>query len=260
MKRIYKILASCLLISISLSHAADSSDMNKSNNPLTPMLGLNFQDYLTSSLYGSDKTSNSFFLRGVLPHKTGGVPQLMRATLPYLSVPDQDDDHVHGIGDVNIFDIFLLEPKNGVQFGVGPYFILPTASKTETGADMWQAGLSGTIIKPGDWGMLGALLTYQHSFAGPSENPTQNLATLQPFFIYNLPKAFYVRSSGVMNFNWANGKYYVPIGAGAGKIWKTKKGTVVNVFVEPQWTVLHEGDGQPQYQTFVGVNFQFPME
>jgi len=40
--------------------------------------------------------------------------------------------------------------------------------------------------------------------------------------------------------------YYVPAGR-----------TVFNVFVEPQFTVLSHGPGQPELQIFVGFNTQF---
>jgi hypothetical protein len=33
----------------------------------------------------------------------------------------------------------------------------------------------------------------------------------------------------------------------------------VNVFAEPQWTVAHDGAGQPKFQVFAGVNLQFPI-
>ena len=222
------------------------------------MLGINLQDYVTSSLYGTDKTSNTSFLRGALPHKTGGLPQLMRATLPYNSVPTANDN-VTGVGDFNIFNIFLLKPIKGYEFGIGPLFTLPTASKDETGAGLWQAGASVAAIKTEHWGVFGGLITYQHDFAGPSERPTQNMASVQPFLNYNLPHGLYARSAGIWSFNWQNGNYYIPIGAGLGKVWKMKSGTVLNLFVEPQWTVAHEGDGLPQFQTFLGLNMQFPL-
>jgi len=28
---------------------------------------------------------------------------------------------------------------------------------------------------------------------------------------------------------------------------------------EPQWTVAHDGDGQPKFQVFAGLNLQFPI-
>ena len=38
-----------------------------------------------------------------------------------------------------------------------------------------------------------------------------------------------------------------------------KSGNVVyNIFIEPQFTILHEGTGQPKFQLFAGMNFQLP--
>jgi hypothetical protein len=42
---------------------------------------------------------------------------------------------------------------------------------------------------------------------------------------------------------------------GIGKVMKVDR-VVYNVFVEPQWTVLHNGTGQPVMQIFAGVNVQ----
>ncbi|WP_413569608.1 hypothetical protein ACLWBD_03945 [Bdellovibrio sp. HCB117] len=234
-------------------------EMNKSNNPLTPSVGLNFHDYIASSIFGTDETSNTFFLRGSTPQKIGGLPQLTRVSIPYLSVPGIDGDQITGVGDLNIFDIFLLRPIGNVQLGIGPYFVFPTASEDETGAGKWQIGFSGTAISPKPWGLVGALLTYQHDIAGDKDRPTQNITTFQPLIMYNLPAGFYARSTGIWFFNFETGDYYIPVGVGGGKIWKLESGINMNLFAEPQWTVAHEGDGVPNFQTFVGLNFQFPL-
>lgn len=223
------------------------------------MLGLNLQNYWTTSMYGTNDDANAFLVRGVLPHKTGGLPQIARITLPYQSVPVPGGNNVNGMGDINLFDIFLLKPVKGIEFGIGPYFSFPTATRMETGVDKWQAGLSGIVIKPSATGLLGTLMTYQHDFAGPSERPTQNIGTIQPFVIYNLPKTFYLRSTAIMNFNMQNGAYSIPVGVGAGKVWTLKSGTILNLFAEPQWTVAHSGVGVPKFQLFAGLNLQFPI-
>lgn len=253
------LLMTCILL-VGLFAKADVSaeDMNKSNNPLTPMLGLSLQDYDTSSIYGTNDTSNTGLVRGVLPHLLFGTPQIARLTIPYVSAPSSDGQ-VHGFGDMNLFDIFLLPAVDGMAFGVGPYFVFPTASKDELGAGKWQLGASAAAIIPAGWGILGGLLTYQHDVAGDSDRPTQNIATAQPFFIWNLPSAFYFRSTGIWNFDWGTGHYYIPIGAGLGKIWETTDHSTINFFIEPQWTVAHDGVGQPNYQTFIGLNLQFPI-
>lgn len=256
---IFSAILLALFIHTPLAHAeATEEEMNLSNNPLTPMAGLVLQDYIISSFYDTDSTANSFLLRGTLPMKIGGYPQLARMTLPYNTNPGPNGDNVSGFGDINIFDIFLTGSPT-LQFGVGPYLIFPTASKEVTGAGKWQVGAAGTIMAPQQWGLLGALVTYQHDFAGDSDRPTQNIFTLQPFIIYNLPHSFYLRSVGIWNFDWETGNYYIPIGFGVGKVWKLENGVVMNAYAEPQWTVAHEGLAQPEFQTLVGLNFQFPL-
>jgi hypothetical protein len=49
------------------------------------------------------------------------------------------------------------------------------------------------------------------------------------------------------------------IGAGAGKVWLRPGGASINAFAEPQFTVAHDGAGQPKFQVFMGLNLQFPL-
>lgn len=254
----FKIFA-IFLFTIQTYADVTAEDMNSSNNPLTPMAALSLHDYIQSSVFGTDESLNTFYLRAALPHKLGDMPQLTRMTIPYQTSFDSTGEKVTAMGDISIFDIFLTGSKD-LQFGAGPLFVFPSASEDETGAGKWQAGLAGVVIKPQNWGMAGALITYQHDFAGDDDRPTQNIATVQPLIMYNFPKGCYLRSTGIWYFNLENGTYYIPIGAGIGKVWKLESGTTVNGFVEPQWTVAHEGDFLPNYQTFVGLNFQFPLQ
>jgi hypothetical protein len=244
------------------AHAEVSADdMNASNNPLTPMAALSLHDYIQSSVFGTDESLNTFYLRAALPNKIGGMPQLTRMTVPYQTSLESTGDKITAMGDISVFDIFLLGGiVKGMELGIGPLFVFPTASEDETGAGKWQIGAAGVVMTPQAWGMLGALITYQHDFAGEEDRPTQNIATAQPLIIYNFPQGYYLRSTGIWYFNWENGSYYIPVGIGAGKVWKLESGTTVNAFVEPQWTVAHEGDFVPNYQTFVGLNFQFPLQ
>jgi hypothetical protein len=66
----------------------------------------------------------------------------------------------------------------------------------------------------------------------------------------------YLRTAPLWIFNIETGDYNVPIGFGIGKILKVGK-TVYNIFIEPQYTVLHYGVGQPEFQLFVALNMQF---
>ena len=67
-----------------------------------------------------------------------------------------------------------------------------------------------------------------------------------------------MRSTATWNFDLQRSDYYLPLGFGVGKVWKLSGGTTLNLFVEPQWTVAHEGIA-PELQVFMGLNMQFPL-
>lgn len=241
--------------STSNSTGATNEDINNSNNPLTPMLGLNAQDYYVPSLYGiNGSEANTGLIRGVIPFKLAW-PQITRITLPVSTSPSPGSET--GLSDLNIIDIFLLK-AGSLKYGAGPQLTLPTATDDKTGTGKWQLGAAFLAFSPYKLGLLGALVTWQHSIAGDDVRPGQNNLQAQPFATINLPKAYYIRTSGVWNFNLETDDYYMPLGIGAGKCWKTKGGTVINLFAEPQFTVAHEGIA-PRWQIFSGLNFQFPM-
>lgn len=256
MTQLKSICAAALLLGAVAQHAlADAAeDANKSNNPLNPAPGLNFQDYYTPSLYDSDKYSNDFLLRGTLPLAPGAlpVPQLIRATMPISTRPAPGGGYSTALGDLNLFDIFLMGNKD-MQVGIGPLLTMPTATHDELGTGKWQAGLATVVVNPTPQRLLGALVQWQHSFAGDSDRPNTNSATFQPFLIYNQPEGWYLRSTAIWNFNLNNGDYNIPLGFGAGKAWRSGK-TVYNIYLEPQATVWHEGTGQPHWTIMAGLN------
>src|SRR5262245_19769442 len=99
-------------------------DMNKSNNPLNPSIGANIQDLYAPKLYGTDKYTNDLLLRGTMPIAPGEhikAPQILRLTVPVSTRPDPNGGNTTGVGDLNIFDIFLLgKTGGGVEYGAGP--------------------------------------------------------------------------------------------------------------------------------------------
>lgn len=252
----------CLL---SLSAAAygqqpSADDVNAANNPLTPKITVNFHDQAAPDLYDLDQGSNAFLFRGVVPHKLGGTPQLFRYTLPIVTAPDGQGGSASGLGDLNLIELFPFVWKQArMELAVGPQFTLPTATDDLTGTGKWQAGLAVLAIAPRKFGIAGALVTWQHSIAGDDARPTQNGLSVQPLFIYNLPQGWYLRSTATWNFAFAQDVWVIPLGAGAGKVWVRPSGVTINAFAEPQFSVAHDGAGQPKFQIFTGLNLQFPL-
>ena len=232
---------------------------NEANNPLTPKITLNVQDYYIPSFNHSDREANQLLLRGLVPSDLFGVPQLLRFTLPVLvTAPSSPSDYDNGIGDLTLMDL-LVFPSSIGTFGAGPLLVIPTAAEDTLGTGKWQAGVAGVYVAPQSWGLIGGLATYQQSFAGDSSRQRVQNATLQPILFYNLPDAFYLRSSGTWTFDLENNSYYMPVGFGVGRVFPLSGGVTLNAYVEPQYSVFHDDSVGPRWQIFAGINLQFPI-
>ena len=239
---------------------SSSGDVNAANNPLTPKITINLQDQGVPELYDLDQGANTFLLRGVVPHTLGGKAQLFRFTLPLVTVPNGQGGVANGLGDLNLMELFPFVWKEArMELAIGPQLTLRTATDDATGTGKWQAGLTALAVAPRPFGIAGALVTWQHSFAGDDARPVQNGLAIQPLIIYNLPEGWYLRSTATWNFAFAQDTYVIPLGAGLGKVWLVEGGKTINAFVEPQFTVAHNGTGQPKCQLFTGVNLQVPL-
>jgi hypothetical protein len=242
--------------------AAGTADqeVNAANNPLTPKITVNIQDYFTPVLNREPgRQSNEFLLRGVLPLDTGGVPQLLRVTLPTLTNPTFPNGNATGLGDFSIYDLVIL-PIKGITVSVGPVLVVPTATSPDTGAGKWQAGAATFVVAQHSWGLTAGLVTYQHSFAGDPSRPLASTLTAQPIFTYNLPGAFYLRSTGIWSFDLGGARHtsVIPLGFGIGKVWSLGNLTL-NLFAEPQYSVIRSGIGVPTWQIFAGFNIQIAL-
>jgi hypothetical protein len=236
-----------------------AGDVNAANNPLTPKITLNLQDYFLPDLNRlDDRSANQFLLRGLIPSDLFGVPQLIRFTLPIATSSTFPSGSDTGLGDLTLFDLVVFRAK-GAIFGAGPLLVAPIASSRSLGTGQWQAGGAGVVVIPKAWGQLAVLATYQHSFAGDDSRPIAQLITAQPIITYNLSDGVYLRSTGTWNFDLGNHTSYIPLGFGAGKVWAFGHGNTVNAFIEPQYSVFRSGVGVPVWQIFAGVNFQFAI-
>ncbi len=259
MKKMY-VTALAVLLSLGVyaqeapKQAVVDEDLKQANNPLATIKTVNFHNYYMPNLYGApDATYNQAWVRYAQP--IGSF--IIRASLPFVvqSFPEQGQSS--GLSDLNIFGIYKFKVKKpGLDVGIGPALTLPTGT-SGLGSGKWQAGLSAIAFAHGSPTIqIGALLTWQMSFAGDSDRDDVNMLTPQIFFMWQVGGGTYLRSTGIWTFDLESGNYNVPIGLGIGKAFKSGK-KVFNIFMEPQYSVLSQGVGQPKFQIFVGFNTQF---
>ncbi len=156
--RVLTLAGACATLWPCLSVQAQSADdANQSNNPLNLAPSLNFQNYYTPRLFGTNAHTNDFLVRPTIPIAPGdwiGVPQILRMTAPVSTRPTLDGGYKTGLGDLNVFDIFLLS-QGTLDVGVGPMLTMPTATRPELGAGKWSGGLAAVAVHPGKEGLLG---------------------------------------------------------------------------------------------------------
>ena len=116
--------------------------------------------------------------------------------------PAQPTGGEAGIGDMN--PTFFLSPANAGKliYGLGPAFILPTATSPQTGQGKFSLGPSVVALaQPGNW-TVGVLINNVFSVAGSSHRPDVNQMLLQYFVNYNLKKGYYLTTGPIVTANW----------------------------------------------------------
>jgi hypothetical protein len=252
-----------LLLPFSINaQALSEEEVKKANNPLADSKALNLQNYYIPSIYDdAGLKANSLLVRYSMPFAKGKV--LVRFTMPLSTNPSGYNatgmpTYGSGLGDLNFFATYTFsKPSSKTLLGIGPQVVIPTASNHFTGSGKWQLGGAFVIFNTASpivqWG---SLITYQVSVAGQEDRSSTSNLAVQPFLLFQLGKGNYIRSTALWNFNLETDGYNVPLGIGVGHVLKVSK-LVMNIFMEPQFTILHNGTGQPSLQIFGGINCQF---
>jgi hypothetical protein len=139
-------------------------------NPISSLISLPLQNNINTGIGPGDETQNILNIQPVYPftmNKHWNV--ITRTILPVISQPDVltgGNGRVNGLGDLS-FTAFISPAKGGkITWGVGPVFMLPTATDDALGTDKWSGGVSAVVLTmPGKW-VVGSLFSEVWSFAG----------------------------------------------------------------------------------------------
>jgi hypothetical protein len=235
-----------------------SADSNAANNPVEPRLTLQYWNYYAPSLSDVSGGAESGVGRVLIPFQIAGIQQMMHIDPPVVTNPTARSGPRTGLGDTQLYNFTLGSFDVGlpqkVTFGFGPLLAIPTRSNGNFGTEKLQEGAAGVVIAPQNWGMLGALATYQRTVSGP----TAEVTTVMPQVYYNLPHGYYLRSSAIITFDGAAQTAVVPVGFGIGKVISLSGGFTLNLYAEGQPSLYRTGVGAPTYQVFTGISVQFP--
>ena len=224
------LLASAFLAQPVMAQDADAEKLAKQlSNPIASLINVPFQLNYDSNL-GALEDGDQFKLniQPVIPISLNDKWNLIsRTIIPVVHqsdvFPGQGSDF--GLGDIT--PAFWFSPKapteGGLIWGIGPQFLLSTATEDALGAKKWGAGPTGIVLKQnGPW-TYGALIGHIWSFAGSDNRSDVSLTNIQPFVAHTWPSSvtFSANLESTYNHEASSGEEWsVPINLQLSKVVK----------------------------------------
>ena len=139
-------------------------------------------------------------------------------TRTIVPLVDNDDIPTSGKGESGLGDIVASQffspkalTKKGWTWGVGPVWLLPTATDETLGGEKWGLGPTGVALKQqGPW-TYGILANHIWSFAGDDDRTEVNATFLQPFASYITKTHTTFTLNTESTYDWQAEEWSVPV-------------------------------------------------
>jgi hypothetical protein len=127
-----------------------------------------------------------------------------------------------GLGDTTAS--LFLSPKaptaGGWIWGVGPVFLLPTATQDVLGTEKWGFGPTGVVLKQaGPW-TFGMLANHIWGSAGNDSRSNVNATFLQPFVSYTTKTQTTFSANTESTYDWKNEQWQVPLNVAVAQLFR----------------------------------------
>ena len=185
---------------------------------------------------------------------------ISRTILPLIAQDDViGNDSQSGTGDT-IQSLFFSPKKPtaaGWIWGVGPAFLLPTASDDDLGSEQWGIGPTAVALKQtADGWTYGALVNHLVSVAGGDDRADLNATFLQPFLSKGFPGGRTATFNLESTYDWESEAWNVPVNVMYSKV--TKIGNQLVSFAGGARYYLESPPGGPDWGLRFVVTLLYP--
>jgi hypothetical protein len=185
-------------------------------NPVASLISMPFQFNYNQGFDQGDGHQYYLNVQPVIPFSISPRWNLISRTILPVYNQDISDDFGRQIGFGATTQSFFFSPKDpgprGVIWGVGPAFLLPTATD-HIATNQWGAGITGVALKQaGPW-TVGALANHLWSLTGDAEDGDISATFVQPFVNYTTRNATSFVLNTESTYDWEAEQWSVPINA-----------------------------------------------
>jgi hypothetical protein len=249
-----------LILSTCALHAEEAELAKKLANPIADLISMPIQSNVDFGVGPGDGTIWKTNIQPIIPFELTEHWNLISRTI--LPVIDQqglaatgDALDASGIGDIT--QSFFFSPKESSPiWGVGPVFLLPTASDELLGTEKFGMGPTAVVLKQhGPW-TYGALANHIWDVGGDSNRDSVNATFIQPFVAYILPTKTTLTLDSETTYDWSNDQWAVPVNFIVSQMFKVGH-QPMQAFIGARYYAEKPDDG-PEWGVRFGLTFLFP--
>lgn len=205
----------------------------KLSNPVASLISLPFQFNYDQKIGPADDGHKTYVnVQPVIPIKLNADWNMIsRTILPIVSQSEiyPGSGHQSGLGDItqSLFFSPSQPTSGGLIWGVGPAFLIPTATDDLLGAKKWGIGPTAVLLKQSHGWTYGGLVNHIWSVASvhshdPS-HPDISSTFIQPFLSFTTPTAWTYGINAESSYDWKHHQWTVPVNITVAKLTKVGK-------------------------------------
>jgi len=189
-----------------LGQASAEEITKKLSNPISSLISLPFQNNLTTGIGPLNGYQNTLNIQPVIPFQLSKDWNLItRVVMPIVTQTDVlpvPGTHT-GLSDI-VASAFFSPAKvsNGLIWGTGPAFLIPSATNSYLGTKKWGVGPTAAALFQASGWTFGILANQIWSYAGSANRDAVSQFYALPFVVHNWSSGAGVGVNADITRNW----------------------------------------------------------